>query len=88
MTQHSPKFQQFDSDPLADSMYFLLTDKPISYSVEMALDMIVDIAEDDSVVGIDIQHVTAILKQQALEDPTSGVVGPTGFAVPRLQLVG
>lgn len=77
-----------ESDPEADSLYLRFGDKPISFSVEVTPDFILDIAEDNTVVGMDLQHLTAVLKERANAGSTSGVFVPTGGAVPLLQLVG
>lgn len=54
-----------ESDELADSLYLHLSEKAISHSIELDADVILDVAEDRTVVGIDLQHVGDMLKEVA-----------------------
>ena len=48
-----------------DCIYVLFNDAPVSYSKELSgMDIILDFAADDSVVGLDIQHVSALLYER------------------------
>lgn len=44
----------------SDSLYLQLTTAQISHSVELHPDIIIDVAEDGLVVGIDVQNVEAL----------------------------
>ncbi len=62
-----PGQQDWDAegDPATDSVYIHVSAKPISYSIELTGDMILDIANDNTVVGIDIQHVSELVKEHS-----------------------
>ena len=49
---------------VADSLYIQFSEAPISHSVELHPDLIVDVTETNKVVGIDIQNVTEFVKEQ------------------------
>ena len=56
----------------SDSMYVQLSDEPVSYSVELSPDIIIDVTEDNTVVGIDIQYVSEVLERvQHTESPAA-----------------
>ena len=48
---------------VADSMYIRFSSKQIDHSAEITQDIILDIAKDKTVVGLDFQHVTELLKE-------------------------
>ena len=47
----------------SDSLYLQFTDNPVSHSVELTSDVILDLDAGNDVVGIDIQHVSDVLKE-------------------------
>ena len=62
-------------DVKSDSVYVQFDDKPISHSHEVNGDVLLDLAADDTVVGIDIHNWTAVQQE------TLGVEGfPTNVA--------
>ena len=69
----------------ADSMYIRFSDEPISHSVELSPDVILDLAENDVVVGVDLQHVSALQNEGQVEQVANSGA-PTEQLV-RLQLV-
>lgn len=82
-------FHQVESDLASDSMYLHFSDRPIRRSVEMSPDIIIDLDEDDTVVGIDVQYVSAIIKETVASTRRGSRVReglPSTSA--RLQLVG
>lgn len=49
----------------ADTLYFQISDNPISHSFEITRDVIVDLDAGNAVVGIDIQNVTEVISEYA-----------------------
>ena len=49
-----------DFDEMIDALYIKLSDKLIETSQEVTPDIIVDLAEDGTAVGLDIQHVSMV----------------------------
>lgn len=77
-----------ESDLTSDSMYLHFTDKPISHSVEMSPDIIIDLDEDNGVVGIDVQHMSILFNEAVTPTRQSRVGrGPAPSPAVRLQLV-
>lgn len=69
---------------VADCLYIQFSEKPISHSVELGHDIILDVAEDNTVVGFDVQYVAEVMKEYRLVEKS--VKRPsTPFT---LQLVG
>ena len=56
-----------------DSLYIKLSDAAISHSAELHPDMIVDLAENGEVVGIDIQNATALARELGGQYPSKSV---------------
>lgn len=55
-------FKKIEKDAESDSMYLYLNDKQISHSVELYRDTIIlDVAEDQTVVGIELCNVSTWL---------------------------
>jgi uncharacterized protein YuzE len=55
-------FKKIEKDVESDSMYLYLNDKQISHSVELYRDTIIlDVAEDQTVVGIELCSVSTWL---------------------------
>ena len=48
---------------VANSMYIRFSSKQIDHSAEITQDIILDIAKDKTVVGLDFQYVTELLKE-------------------------
>ena len=65
----------------SDSIYVQFSDEPISHSVELSPEVIIDVAEDNTVVGVDIQYVSDLLVEPRPAER------PAASANPRLQLV-
>jgi uncharacterized protein YuzE len=67
---------QVEMDTESDSMYLHISEKQISHSVELHRDIIIlDIAEDDTVVGIELRAVSTWLtkaKESAVELQETG----------------
>ena len=61
------KMLTINKSDAANSMYIRFSSKQIDHSVEMTQDIIVDIAKDKTVVGLDFQYVTELLKE--FEEP-------------------
>ena len=47
---------KIEINPIADTGYIYLSSKHIVYTKEVTEDLLVDIAEDGTAVGIDIRH--------------------------------
>ena len=45
---------------VADSLYLQISDHSVSYSFEVSPDIILDLDENDEVVGVDCQNVSAL----------------------------
>ena len=54
------------SDPESDSVYVLISDSPISHSVELDGNLILDVDQSGEVVGIDIQYVSELRPEKVL----------------------
>ena len=56
---------------VADTLYLQLSESAIYHSVELHPDIILDVGENDTVVGIDFQNVAQLLaeSQQTREHP-------------------
>ena len=53
-----------DRDHQADALYIQLDhQRTINHTVELTPDILIDVAEDDTVVGIDIQHFSQLVKE-------------------------
>ncbi len=50
-------------DSPSDSLYIQFSDKAIGYSVEVDGDILIDMADDQTVVGVDIQNVTQFMQE-------------------------
>ena len=59
-------------DEASDSVYVHLIDQPISHSVELTEDMLVDVASDGTVVGIDIHNWTAVMQERDVVQRSPG----------------
>ena len=57
------KMLTISKSDMADSMYIGFSSKQIDHSVEITQDIILDIAKDKTVVGLDFQYVTELLKE-------------------------
>lgn len=55
---------QIEWAPASDTIYLLFRDVPVSYSVELAPDIIADLDSDNVVVGLDVQNVMKVLQEQ------------------------
>ena len=69
----------------SDSMYVQLSDEPVSYSVELSPDIIIDVTEDNTVVGIDIQYVSEVLVERVQHAESPAAANKLDYS---LQLVG
>ncbi len=49
-------------DPEGDSMYFLLTDKPVEKTVEISSRLFVDLDKDNNLRGLEVLFVSKALK--------------------------
>ncbi len=69
----------------SDSLYFQLTTAKISHSVELHPDIVIDVAADRHVVGIDLQNVEALrgeLQESSQWEPSHG---DAAFAFPFVE---
>ena len=66
---------KIEKGSVADSLYIQFSNKLISHSVEVSPDILLDIAEDNTVVGLDIQYVAEVMKEHELNEQR--VVPPT-----------
>ena len=65
-------FKKIEKDTESDSMYLYLNDKQISHSVELYRDtLILDVADDLSVVGIELCNVSTWLDDAIESMPES-----------------
>ena len=62
---------------VADSLYLQFSEKKISHSVELTPDIVIDVAEDNTVVGFDIQYLTEVLEEGLLPTALATVQSPT-----------
>ena len=69
-------------DSTADFVYVQFNEDQISHSVEWTPDIIVDVTEDDKIVGIQLLHIN---KQEP--DTAEEANQPTGVCVKELRLV-
>ncbi len=68
----------------ADSLYIRFSNEPISHSMELSPDIILDLSADNTVIGVDMQHVSAWKDETRIGGVTRLL--PTESRV-RLQLV-
>ncbi len=45
----------------SDTLYVEFSDQPISHTYEYTRDVLFDLAEDNTIVGVDIQHASEVL---------------------------
>ena len=50
-------------DTIADAVYICLSNKPIKYTKEITPDILMDMAEDETPVGIDIQRWSELITE-------------------------
>ena len=64
---------RIESDQKADALYIHLSEKPVKSTKELTPDIVVDLAEDGSPVGIDIQRFSELAQEVAFrgERPTT-----------------
>ncbi len=71
------------TDEAADSVYLQFGNQPISHSVELTGDIIIDLDEENAVVGMDIQHMSEVMKGLG----TAEIPAQAATAQMKLQLV-
>lgn len=52
-----------DYSPKADAMYLHFSDQPVIETKEITPDLVVDLAADGTLVGIDVQRVSELLEE-------------------------
>ena len=69
----------------SDSLYFQLTTAKISHSVELHPDIIIDVADDGQVVGIDVQNVEALRSELQESSQRESSYRYAAFAFPFVE---
>lgn len=69
----------------SDSLYIRFSSQTISHSVELDDDIIIDVADDNTVVGLDIQHASEV--RDSIRAATSAPQPASRRRSVKLQLV-